>query len=132
MCVCFKQKLEQSLYKVFFLMLMLPIFAQAEGSRDLYPEGAKGYRAYLLTPSTSANFNPFATPGTMKVYVKEGETVYVGSSTIGKNWKGSYGSIVLRTPNGTTYTVTGNTTDGAILNRTQELNGPIRPGVTNG
>lgn len=136
MCVFLKKCKEQWLLKILCALLIFPSLSRAEGSKDLYPAGAQGYRAYLLTPSTSASFNPFATPGTMKVYVKAGETIYVGSSAVGKRWpdssSGKYGSIVMRTPNGTTYTVTGASATGTILNRQQELNGPNRPGFTTG
>ncbi len=108
----------------------------AEGSRDLYPSGAQGYRAYLLSSTTDANFNPFATPGTVRVWVKPGETIYVGSSVIGKRWPsttGTYPAIVLRSPDGQTYTLGGSSaTTGLIADRTQEINGPNRTGVTNG
>lgn len=97
----------------------------AEGSKDLYPSGASGYRAYVNSTTASSSTNPFPTLGTVKVYVKAGETIYVGSSAqaVGN------GTINLRAPNGNTYT-TGNgsllgLTVGRIYNRTQELAGPV-------
>ncbi len=102
----------------------------AEGSKDLYPSGAAGLRAYLQSRARNLNviFDIFPTVGTMKVYAKVGETIYVGSSAQGL---GS-GTINLRTPNGTTYTSGTSTTVGVIANRTQELAGPNRTGVTTG
>lgn len=99
--------------------------AYAEGSKDLYPSGASGYRAYLNSTTASSSTNPFPTLGTVKVYVKAGETIYVGSSAqaVGN------GTINLRAPNGNTYT-TGNGSllglaVGRIYTRAQELAGPV-------
>ena len=57
----------------------------------------------------------------MKVYVKAGETINVGSSAQGF---GS-GTINLRAPDGATYTSGSVITTGLINNRAQELAGPL-------
>ena len=49
----------------FFFVFVFSSSLYAEGSRDLYPSGAQGYRAYLLSSTTDANFNPFSNPGRM-------------------------------------------------------------------
>ncbi len=117
----------------------IPEFLFAEGSASLYPQGVGGRRAYLMswpTGSTPAAFNPFPTPGTMKVYVKTGETIYVGSSAQGKQVTSAdpVGTIILKAPNGNKYssgTTVGGTV-GLISTRAQELAGPNRTGVTSG
>ncbi|HNY03239.1 MAG TPA: hypothetical protein PKG48_11655, partial [Bacteroidales bacterium] len=117
------------------LIDVIPV--HAEGSKDLYPAGASGRRAYLLSRNigtTPATFDPFPAPGTMRVYVVTGDTIYVGSSMQGKNYgTGSVtGTINLRAPNGNTYTSGTSTTVGLIANRTEELNGPDRGSMTAG
>ncbi len=100
------------------MLLLIPAAATAEGSKELTANG--GNRAYLLS-STNANTSfPFPTPGTMKVYAKAGESIYVGSSAQGK----SSGTINLRAPDGSTYTSGASTTTGLISNRSQEVAGP--------
>jgi len=64
---------------------------------------------------------PFPTNGTMKVYAKAGETIYVGSSAQGIG----LGSIVLYAPNTTRYTSGTSATVGLIANRAQEAAGPL-------
>lgn len=101
-------------------LLVLPVMLLfAEGSKELSAAG--GYRAFLFS-STNANASfPFPTMGTMKVYVKAGETIYVGSSAQGKN----SGTINLRAPDGSTYTSGSSTTVGVISNYSQEQAGPL-------
>src|SRR5690606_32524765 len=55
----------------------------AEGSKDMIANG--GHRAFLLSTSVgpSAEYNPFPTLGTVKVYAKPGEKLYLGSSAVG-------------------------------------------------
>ena len=104
------------------LCLCLSLGSYAEGSKDLYPGGALGNRAYLMSTTTSSRSWPFPTLGTHYAYVKSGETIAAASSAQGN---GS-GQIWLTAPNGTVYTTTvGVTTIGRILNRTQELAGPF-------
>lgn len=91
----------------------------AEGSKELNANG--GYRAYLLSSNTGNDSFPFPTWGTMKVYVKAGESIYVGSSAQGD----SLGTINLRAPDGSTYTSGNSTSAGLIANYNQELAGPL-------
>lgn len=109
-----------NLIKLLFPVLLLPCQQTfAEGSKDLYPSGASGYRAYLSSSTAVNNAIPFPTLGTMKVYVRAGETINVGSSAQGIH----SGTINLRGPGGVTFT-SGTGSAGLIANRTQELNGP--------
>ncbi|MDN3581057.1 gliding motility-associated C-terminal domain-containing protein [Mucilaginibacter flavus] len=92
----------------------------AEGSKELSASG--GSRAYLFSSNTLNNASfPFPTLGTMKVYVKAGESIYVGSSAQGI----STGTINLRSPDGNTYTSGTSTTVGLIQNRAQEQAGAL-------
>jgi len=91
----------------------------AEGSKDMIANG--GHRAFLLSTSVgpSAEYNPFPTLGTVKVYAKPGEKLYLGSSAVGIG----NGGINVRAPQGTgTYSTT---TLGLIQNRSQEVAGPL-------
>ncbi|MCO5247398.1 MAG: Ig-like domain-containing protein [Chitinophagales bacterium] len=106
------------------LLFSFSTYVYAEGSKDLYPNGAQGYRAYLLSSTTDAAFNPFSNPGRMYIYAKSGETIYVGSSMQGMSLSGTTASIQLKAPNGDTYTSGTSTTVGRIQNRSQELIGP--------
>jgi hypothetical protein len=93
----------------FYFLLLLFFFPQknhAEGSKELTSNG--GARAFLLSSYTSTTSFPFPTLGTMKVYVKAGETIYVGSSAQGIN----SGTINLRAPDGSIYTSGTSTTVG--------------------
>jgi len=101
------------------VLLFLSTGVFAEGSKELSANG--GYRASLFS-STVANASfPFPTQGTMKVYAKAGETIYTGSSAQGM---GS-GTINLRAPDGKTYTSGASAVVGLIVNRNQELAGPL-------
>jgi gliding motility-associated-like protein/uncharacterized repeat protein (TIGR01451 family) len=92
----------------------------AEGSKELNSNG--GNRAYLVSGLTATNNFKFPTNGTMKVYVKAGEVINVGSSAQGLG----AGTINLRSPNGgATYTSGTSTTVGLIANRGQEFAGPL-------
>ncbi|MBD1392042.1 gliding motility-associated C-terminal domain-containing protein [Mucilaginibacter glaciei] len=92
---------------------------KAEGSKELTANG--GNRAYLYSSTiVNASF-PFPTKGTMKVYVKPGETINVGCSAQGL----SLGTINLRAPDGATYSSGSSITTGLIANRAQELAGPL-------
>ncbi|MGC3979521.1 MAG: tandem-95 repeat protein [Paludibacteraceae bacterium] len=99
------------------------------GSRDLYPLGATGVRASLQVRSgDSQSFDPFPTLGTMYVYLKQGETLYLGSSAQGKTSTDQSpnnftGTINVWAPDGTSFT-SGTATTGLIADRTQELAGP--------
>lgn len=91
----------------------------AEGSKEIAANG--GYRAFLFSSNTGSLSFPFPTLGTMKVYVKAGETINVGSSVQGIG----AGTIDLRSPDGKTYTSGASTTIGLIANHSQELAGPL-------
>jgi gliding motility-associated-like protein/uncharacterized repeat protein (TIGR01451 family) len=103
-----------------FSLLIPAGSAFAEGSKELSQNG--GFRAYLYSSTeVSLPSFPFPTLGTMKVYAKVGETLYVGSSAQGLGT----GTINLRSPDGSTYTSGNSTTVGRISNRAQEIAGPL-------
>ena len=109
-------------FTVFLLFLAIQIFA--EGSINFYPkDGATGKRAFLQSRArtgTIEKYDLFPTQGTMKVYVKVGETLYLGSSS-----QGYYnGQIKVRKPSGATASSTLNLVTGRIANRTEETYGP--------
>lgn len=92
----------------------------AEGSKELNANG--GNRAYLFSSTVITNTSfPFPTLGTMKVYVKAGESIYIGSSAQGI----AGGTINLRAPDGNTYTSGNDANAGLINNRAQEVAGPL-------
>jgi gliding motility-associated-like protein/uncharacterized repeat protein (TIGR01451 family) len=106
--------------KYVFLFFLAPTAALfAEGSKELAANG--GYRAFLFSSTTGNSSYPFPTVGTMKVYVKVGETINLGSSVQGMG----AGTINLRAPDGTTYTSGNSATVGLIANRSQEFAGPL-------
>ena len=113
----FPQLLRAMLYCPF--LLFFAINSLADGSRELTNNG--GYRAYLFSSTTSNLSFPFPTLGTMKVYVKAGETIYVGSSAQGIR----SGTINLRAPDGSKYSSGNSATIGLISNRSQERVGPL-------
>ncbi|MCK7554399.1 hypothetical protein MKQ70_05020 [Chitinophaga sedimenti] len=80
-----------------------------------------GSRAFMFSTANVSGTNPYPTLGTVKVFVRPGETINVGSSA--QNVGNGY--IVLRAPNGTTYTTQGLGNVGKILNRSQEVAGPF-------
>ncbi|WP_277014767.1 DUF7507 domain-containing protein [Flavobacterium lindanitolerans] len=113
-----------------FLLTMASFWnaAYADGSKDLYPSGVVGNRAFLYSNSytaggTTINSWPFKTLGTHYVYAQVGETIATGSSAqnIGN------GRIRLIAPDGTQFLSAANTT-GQIPNRAGELAGPQYPG----
>jgi len=96
----------------------------AEGSKDLYPSGVSGGRAFLYSNSYTAGGTtmaswPFKSAGTHYAYVKAGEVIHAASSAQGSG----NGRIILTAPDGTVYTSPNNTT-GQIGSRTAELAGP--------
>src|SRR5471030_1639581 len=91
----------------------------AEGSKEVTANG--GYRAFLFSGTAGIASFPFPTLGTMKVYVKAGETINVGSSAQGLGG----GTINFRAPDGSTYTSGTSAAIGLISNRSQELAGPL-------
>ncbi|HWZ35537.1 MAG TPA: hypothetical protein VNW51_05220, partial [Mucilaginibacter sp.] len=100
------------------LLLLSPKIIWAEGSKEINSNG--GGRAYLYSSTIANQSFPFPTKGTMKVYVRAGETINVGSSAQGI----SSGTINLRAPDGSTYTSGNSKTVGFIANAAQESAGP--------
>jgi gliding motility-associated-like protein/uncharacterized repeat protein (TIGR01451 family) len=104
---------------VLVTIILFPRLAKGEGSKELNANG--GNRAYLLSSSNANGSFPFPTRGTMKVYAKAGETIYVGSSAQGMG----EGTINLRSPDGANYTSGTSMAIGLIANRVQEAAGPL-------
>ncbi|MFD1628844.1 Calx-beta domain-containing protein [Pseudopedobacter beijingensis] len=99
----------------------------AEGSKDMIASG-NGHRAHFLSSDMDGEGIPFPTKGTVKVYAKVGERLFLGSSAVGI---GS-GRINVKVPQGggtITYTTT---TQGVISNRSQEVFGPSLNGGADG
>lgn len=97
---------------------------RADGSKDLYPSGKTGIRAYLRSGTiVNANY-PFANRGVHYVYAKAGESIGLASSAQGSG----NARIYLYAPNGTA--VINNSTAGNIPNRAAELAGPKLPNGT--
>jgi uncharacterized repeat protein (TIGR01451 family) len=113
-----------SLFSLAFILLSF--FTKttfAEGSKDLYPAGAQGNRAFLYANVDGTNYTdrfPFKTRGAHFVYAKAGETIAVASSAIGVN----NGRIVVTSPDGNTTTYNVSAGVGLIPNRAAELSGP--------
>lgn len=120
----------------------VPVFA--EGSKDWYPSGAIGYRAYLVSSTTVTANWPFPNKGVHYVYAKPGETITMASSAQGygsnasTRW-GNRNNIKLYGPDGTEISLTAftgsqnnNTVFGNISNRTAELAGPAGANQTGG
>ncbi len=100
------------------------IGVKAEGSKDLYPQNATGYRAVLRSASinsTAINNWPFPTPGTHYVYAKTGEIIALASSA---QLSSTDSAIRLYGPNDTTALINDMSTAGQIPNRNAELAGP--------
>jgi uncharacterized repeat protein (TIGR01451 family) len=128
-----------SLISLGLLSYLLP--AQAEGSRNLYPAGATGFRANLewrtsrYGPISPIN-NSLKRRTLLQVYAKQGEYILMGSSAIGSGLAdiqidgtktGRIGDETLSNSLfrcSTQRTATGNNNQGRIPNRAQELAGP--------
>lgn len=112
------------LYIVAFLFLGLS-YSYAEGSKDLYPVGLSGNRAFLVSGTgVIASSYPYANLGTHYAYVKSGETIHAASSAQGR----TNGRIKLTAPDGTVYT-SANDAVGRIPDRAAELAGPSSTGA---
>jgi gliding motility-associated-like protein/uncharacterized repeat protein (TIGR01451 family) len=111
-----------TLCSIVLFVLFPVVYCLAEGSKDMYPSGAQGNRAYMTSSSTntSALIGNIINPGRMFVYAKAGEVIYIGSSAQGI---GS-GTTRLVAPNGTVYTTGTSVTTGRINSRAEELAGP--------
>ncbi len=104
------------------LLIIIPaVNIYADGSKDLYPNGASGRRAYLTSYNTSYSGSlPFQSYGTHYVYAKANETIALASSA----WTGD-ATIKLFQPNGNEITTLDRTNNaGRISTRAQELAGP--------
>ena len=92
---------------------------KADGSRDLYPSGATGYRAYLASNNNAVSGAlPYGSRGTHYVYARVGEKIALASS----EWAGN-SALKLFDPDGIDVSPARGTV-GRIQNRTQELAGP--------
>src|SRR5699024_9895374 len=113
----------------------------ADGSKDLYPNGASGGRAYLRASTSESAAFPFPNLGTHYVYAEAGERIALASSAQAFNvggWQGrdvNRNNIKLYGPNGNQITLStgsGNDTRGLISGRSAELAGPQLPGQSGG
>ncbi|MEG1431383.1 SpaA isopeptide-forming pilin-related protein [Eubacterium sp.] len=106
----------------FVLLLTMFIFfsgrVHAEGSADLVENG--GYRPY--TEWTNKTTSGLLRHQIIKAFVKEGETVYFGSSVTKSELAG--GDIAIKDPNGNTTTYTNTQSKGYIETPAQESTGP--------
>jgi len=86
-------------YLFLFTCLFFAKITYGEGSKDLYPSGVKGVRAYLSAGDAFIEQNNFM-EGVHFVWVRRGETIAVASSAqnIGN------GKIVVYSPSGRQYT----------------------------
>src|SRR5690554_3465949 len=98
----------------------------AEGSRDLYPSGAAGGRAYLRASTTESLAFPFPNLGTHFVYAEAGEQIAIAtnaqSGQIGNNAR-----IRLYGPDGSPLSLNITNDNGNIPSRDSEIAGPRLP-----
>lgn len=117
---------------------------RAEGSRDLYPSSATGFRANLewRTSTYGTGSTSLFRRTLLQVYAKQGEYILLGSSAVGVSDGASSGDISVYQSSqvsgrvgaetlgtaafkcSTQRTTTGNTNQGKITSRNQELAGP--------
>ena len=121
--------------KIHFLLIFCLLLnfsaVYAEGSKDLYPAGVEGNRAYLYSNSAISGLPtgvtksfPFRTLGTHYVYAKKGEVITFASSAQGLG----RGSVEITSPTGNIFS---RVALGRIGNRAQELAGPLLQGEVN-
>src|SRR5690606_37848643 len=107
-----------------FLLLFFTLFSLnniwAEGSKDLYPNGATGGRAYLRTSTDASLAFPFPNLATHYVYAEAGEQIALASSA----QSGSNNRIILYGPDNSQINLSFSWGNGNIPNRTGELAGP--------
>ncbi|AFL80252.1 conserved repeat protein [Aequorivita sublithincola DSM 14238] len=108
---------------VLCLLLLSGTTAWADGSKDLYPSGKTGLRAYLRAHNAATANWPFANYGTHYIYAQVGETITLASSVQGT---GGTSRIRLYDPSGTE--IVSDVSNGVISNRTAELAGPLLVG----
>lgn len=124
-----QKKLARPLNTIIFLYFL--IFSNhlfADGSKDLYPNGVTGLRAYLRSSTQATENWPFPNEGIHYVYAKEGERITLASSS---QINGGNSKIRLYAPNGS-IVVNNNTIAGQIPNRSSEIAGPQLFGQTGG
>src|SRR5690606_552011 len=90
----------------------------ADGSKDMYPQGVKGNRAFLIS-RTARTSNVLFNSAAHYVYARAGETIAVASSAQGIG----HGHMIVIDPEGNEYSTAGSNL-GYIPNRNAELNGP--------
>lgn len=117
---------------LFFILLfisLLPLVGiYADGSKDLYPSGTTGNRAYLRSNTGVTENWPFPNRGTHFVYAEVGETITLASSA----QSGTTKRIRLYAPTGNEVTLTVANNQGNIADRNAELAGPRRVGQAAG
>ena len=109
------------MFAVGILLLLSSNQLFADGSKDLYPSGAKGFRAYLRSSEVVRDQSyMFPTTGTHYVYAKAGERIALASSAqLAENRS----AIQLYSPTGT-QVVNNTSAEGLIANRGEEIRGP--------
>lgn len=124
--------LNKSTLKSLLVVLSLIVLSgsmTAEGSKDLYPDGVQGGRAYLRASVDTRLPIPFPTLGTHYVFVNEGEQIALASSA---QQDTSNTRIKLYGPNGTEINLNYSGAAGNIANRAAELAGPRLPNQPTG
>lgn len=115
-----KRRMSLKLCLALLVSLLCNNYLFADGSKDLYPNGKPGYRAYLRSSLTADTERwPFPTTGTHYVYAKAGERITLASSAQLAN---SNAKIMMYSPSGSI--VVENNSAGQIPSRDQEKNGP--------
>ncbi|MHC8949729.1 DUF7507 domain-containing protein [Sphingobacterium hungaricum] len=114
---------------IVFSFFITNSLAYADGSKDFYPQGVQGNRAFLVSHNGSRINNasmPFLTLGTHYVYVQAGEKLAVASSAQGVG----QGKIILTSPTNqiinTSSSNLGRIADNGSGTRAAELAGPRR------
>lgn len=103
-----------------FATILLSNALFADGSKDLYPSGAPGLRAYLRSSLTATENWPFPNQGVHYVYAKAGERITLASSA--QNTGGN-SRIKMFAPDGSVV-IDNNTIAGQIVDRAAEIAGP--------
>lgn len=112
----------------YFLLLLAMLITvpavniYADGSKDLYPSGVTGRRAFLRSSNVANDNWPFPNIGTHYVYAKAGERITLASS-LQATGSGAAVRIRLYSPTGAQITLNF-TNGGRIQNRAQEIAGP--------
>ncbi|MCX2576369.1 Calx-beta domain-containing protein, partial [Pedobacter sandarakinus] len=124
---CVSQYLTKNFVKCFTCRLLFTLFfssfgfssAFADGSKDLYPSGVAGNRAFLVSATTTtggsayvaATSFPFINRGVHYAYVKAGEFIAAASSA---QAVATNGQIILTAPNGNVFSSTVGSNTGRI------------------